>query len=57
MQGQVKENLLDARKFKTTHYTYFALNLCAISQSTHPPFQLTDPNWFIYVYPKTCGLS
>lgn len=57
MQGQVKENLLDARKFKTTHYTYFALNLCAISQSTHPPFQLTDLNWFIYVYPKTCGLS
>lgn len=41
MQGQVKENLLDARKPKTTHYTYLALNWRAISQSMHTPFQLT----------------
>jgi len=41
MQGQVKENLLYARKSKTTRYTCFALNWCAISQSTLHAFQLT----------------
>lgn len=42
MQEWVKENLLDARKSKTSHHTYFAfhLNWHATSQSILPPFQL-----------------